>query len=77
MLKRLNKRLAEGRGIQLAVTTELAERIAKLGYHPEFGARPMNRLIQDKIESKIAKKILAGELERGDVIEIGPEELGG
>ena len=75
MLKRLNKRLNEGQGIQLLITKELAEKIAKLGYQPEFGARPMNRVIQDKIENKIAQKILKGEVRRGDIIEIKPEEI--
>ena len=75
MLQRLNRRLVHGRGIQFIITKELAEKIAQLGYHPEFGARPMNRVIQDRIENKIAKKILAGELNRGDAIEIKPEEI--
>lgn len=75
MLQRLNKRLAQGRGIQFIVTRELAEKVAGLGYHPEFGARPMNRVIQDKIENKIASKILAGELKRGDVIEMKPSDI--
>jgi ATP-dependent Clp protease ATP-binding subunit ClpC len=75
MLQRLNKRLNEGKGIQLIVTKELAGKVADLGYHPEFGARPMNRVVQDRIESKIAMKILKEELRRGDVIEIKPEEI--
>lgn len=75
MLKKLNRRLIEGRGIQFVVTQELAEKVAKLGYDPEFGARPMNRVIQDRIENKIAKKILQGDLKRGDVIEMGPKEI--
>ena len=75
MLQKLNKRLILGRGIQFIVTKELAEKVAKLGYYPEFGARPMNRVIQDRIENKIATKILRGELRRGDMIEIKPEEI--
>ncbi len=75
MLQRLNKRLMQGRGVQLMVTKELAEKVAELGYDPEFGARPMNRVIQDKIENKIAKKILSTEVRRGDIIEIKPEEI--
>jgi len=75
MLQKLNKRLVQGRGIQFVITEELAEKVAELGYTPEFGARPMNRVIQDRIENKIAKKILAGELRRGDAIEMKPEEI--
>jgi len=75
MLQRLNQRLLQGKGIQLVITQELAEKVAKLGYNPEFGARPMNRVIQDRIENKIAKKILSGELRRGDIIELKAEEI--
>ncbi len=75
MLQKLNKRLVEGKGIQFIVTKELAEQIAKLGYHPEFGARPMNRVIQDRVESKIATRILQGDLKRGDIIDLKPEEI--
>ena len=75
MLQRLNKRLAVGRGIEFVVTKDLAEKVAELGYNPEFGARPMNRVIQDRIENKIATRILAGDLKRGDVIEMKPEEM--
>jgi len=75
MLQKLNNRLMKGRGIQLMVTEKLAKKIAELGYDPEFGARPMNRVIQDKIENKIAAKILKGEAQRGDTIELNPQEL--
>jgi len=75
MLERLNRRLNKTQGVQLIITKELAQRVVDLGYSPEFGARPMNRVIQDKIESQIAKKILQGKLKRGDVIEIKPEEI--
>jgi len=75
MLERLNRRLNKTQGVQLIITRELAQRVVDLGYSPEFGARPMNRVIQDRIESQIAKKILQGKLKRGDVIEIKPEEI--
>jgi len=75
MLQRLSKRLSDGKGIRFIATKELTEKIAELGYHPEFGARPMNRVIQDRIESKIARRILEGGLKRGDVIEMKAEEI--
>ena len=76
MLNKLSKRLQEGMGIRLVVSHELVDKVAKLGYQPEFGARPMRRVIQDQIESQIAKKILEQGLKRGDFIEIKPEEIG-
>lgn len=75
MLNKLSKRLNEGMGIRLVVDHDLIEKVAKLGYKPEFGARPMRRVIQDKIESKIAKQILQKNLKRGDFIEIRAEEI--
>jgi ATP-dependent Clp protease ATP-binding subunit ClpC len=75
MLNKLSKRLNEGMGIRLVLSHELVEKVAKLGYKPEFGARPMRRVIQDKIESKVAKKILEEDLKRGDFIEIKAEEM--
>ena len=75
MLKKLNKRLMQGRGIRLMITKQLAEKVAELGYKPEFGARPMNRVIQDKIENQIAGKILRSELHRGDVAEIDLKQM--
>lgn len=66
----LNKRLASENKPTVAPTTELIKRIAELGYQPEFGARPMNRVIQDNVENKIAEAILSGRLKAGDVMEI-------
>lgn len=75
MLNNLSKRLLEGMGVQLIISPELVEKVAKLGYQPEFGARPMRRVIQDKIESQIAQRILTQNLKRGDFIEIKATEL--
>lgn len=44
---------------------ELYESVAREGFDPQFGARPMQRVIRDKIESIIAKKILEGEIQKG------------
>jgi ATP-dependent Clp protease ATP-binding subunit ClpA len=44
--------------------------LSKLGYDVKFGARPLRRLLQDRIENKIADRILAGELKRRDTLVI-------
>jgi ATP-dependent Clp protease ATP-binding subunit ClpC len=75
MMNNLSKRLYEGMGIRLVVNPDLVEKVAKLGYQPEFGARPMRRVIQDKIESKIAKEILEKNLKRGAFIEVKADEI--
>jgi len=77
MMNDLSKRLLEGMGIRLVVNPDLIEKIVELGYQPEFGARPMRRVIQDEIESRIAKIILEKNLKRGDFIEIKANEIGG
>ncbi|MBN1263765.1 MAG: ATP-dependent Clp protease ATP-binding subunit [Candidatus Pacebacteria bacterium] len=69
MLKQLNSRL-EKREIKVKISQKLLERIVELGYDPAFGARPMNRVIQDQIEDQVAQKILSGKLKKGDVVEI-------
>lgn len=69
MLKDLNQRLAK-KEVSVKITDELVEKVAKLGYKPALGARPMRRVIQDKIEDQIAQKILKGEVKRGQEIEI-------
>jgi len=77
MMNDLSKRLMEGSGIRLVINPDLIEKLVKLGYKPEFGARPMRRVIQDEVESRIAKKILEQSLKRGDFIEIHADEIGG
>lgn len=59
--------------IEFIITSELAERIADLGFDPEFGAREMKRVVQEKVENSIAKAILAGKIKAGDKIEIDPQ----
>lgn len=67
MLKGMKKRLL-AKGINLQADKQGVLKLAKAGYDPKFGARPLRRLLQDKIEDKIANKILAGELERRDTL---------
>ncbi len=77
MMNDLTKRLLDGTGVRLVVDPDLVEKIAKLGYKPEFGARPMRRIIQDEIESRVAKTILEQNLKRGDFVRISASEIGG
>ena len=74
MLLKLEARLKE-KGIKLVVTDELITSVAKEGMDPSFGARPMNRYIQEKIEAKVADKIIRGEINQGDTVQISPSEL--
>lgn len=67
MLKKIKKKLAL-KGIGLKADKDGVAILAHEGYDPKFGARPLRRLLQDKIEDNIANKILAGELKRRDTI---------
>jgi ATP-dependent Clp protease ATP-binding subunit ClpC len=72
LLGKLKKNLAE-KEIELVVTEDLKAKIADLGYDPTFGARSMQRVIQDKIGNVLATAILSGKIKRGGRIEIDPE----
>jgi ATP-dependent Clp protease ATP-binding subunit ClpA len=72
LLQKLKKNLAQ-KDIEFLITEPLKEKIVELGYDPKFGAREMRRVIQDKVENTLARALLAGQLKRGDKVEINPE----
>lgn len=59
------KRTAKGQGIELEFSGEVINRLAELGYVPEFGARELRRQIQNEIETPLAQEILSGNITRG------------
>jgi len=65
----LENQLAE-KGVQLAVDTAAREWLAQKGYDPQMGARPMARLIQDRIRKPLAEHLLFGELVGGGKVEV-------
>ncbi|MFA4957205.1 MAG: ATP-dependent chaperone ClpB [Candidatus Methanoperedens sp.] len=68
----LKKRLTE-RKIEISLTQSAKDFIAKTGYDPSFGARPLKRTIQQKILDPLAMKILDKEFAQGDSIEVDVE----
>ncbi|WP_455378458.1 ATP-dependent chaperone ClpB [Petrachloros mirabilis] len=64
-LERLRARLAERR-ITLSVSSAALRRLGERGYDPVFGARPLKRLIQQELETPIARQLVKGELRDGD-----------
>lgn len=64
------KRLLEVKGIGLKYDEQGVKKLAVLGFDPKFGARPLRRLIQEKIENEIANKVLANGLKRRDTVVI-------
>ena len=69
MLKDLFKRLAE-RELSIEVTDEVKDHLAEAGYSEAYGARPLRRLIQRKIEDMLAEEILSGKYSAGDTIRL-------
>jgi len=68
-LDHLRKRLSD-RHLKLSLTEKATQLLAEEGYDPAYGARPLKRVIQQRIENPIATKILAGEYSEGDTISI-------
>lgn len=67
MLDAIGKKLSE-RGIVLEVTPEGVASLAAAGFDPEFGARPLRRVIQDRVENAIAGLLLQNQVTRNDTI---------
>jgi ATP-dependent Clp protease ATP-binding subunit ClpB len=65
----LRKRLAEKR-IALDVTDAAKERLAREGFDPVFGARPLKRTIQRRIQDPLALRILEGDFAEGDTVRV-------
>lgn len=70
MLKGVAKDL-EARGVGLRVEDGALEALADVGFDPDFGARPMRRAIQDRVENKLAELILQNKLQRRDTVVLG------
>ncbi|MBI2588422.1 ATP-dependent Clp protease ATP-binding subunit [Candidatus Berkelbacteria bacterium] len=63
----LNQRMAD-RQIKIELTSLAKQKIARLGFNPEFGARALVRVLQDKVENLVAEKILREELKAGETL---------
>jgi ATP-dependent Clp protease ATP-binding subunit ClpA len=74
MLERLAKRLQE-KSLKLKITDELVNYLVKVGSDPAFGARPINRAIQDQVEEVIAKKLISGDILPGSEVILSEADL--
>ena len=66
---RLAGRLS-GRGISLRLDDQAADWLAVRGYDPQFGARPLQRVIQNAVQNPLAEALLAGRFGEGDIVEV-------
>ncbi len=67
------EKLAREKDITLTFSDSLLERLVKEGYDPEWGARPLKRVIEDRVQTYLAEKILSKEVVPGDSIELTEE----
>jgi ATP-dependent Clp protease ATP-binding subunit ClpB len=74
-LAHLRKRLAD-RGITLEVTTAAKDALAKEGYDPAYGARPLKRLIQREAQNPLAVALLEGKFKDGDTVRVDVDRKG-
>ncbi len=70
----LNKRL-EAQGIKIELTKGAYQALADKAYDPLYGARPLKRVINNAIETPVAKRIISGELKEGSVYKVGEKDL--
>ena len=75
-LGRLRKRLAERR-ITLVLSDAAKRHIVKVGYDPNYGARPLKRTIQKELETPLGRKILAGDIQDGQTVEVDFDDVRG
>jgi ATP-dependent Clp protease ATP-binding subunit ClpB len=75
-VKKLEQRLLERR-LQLKMTEKAKEWLAKEGFDPAYGARPLKRVIQKEIQDKLALKILEGKFKEGDTIAVDVDDRKG
>ncbi|MEM9885786.1 MAG: AAA family ATPase, partial [Bacteroidota bacterium] len=75
LLRSVEKMLAK-QGIVLKVSERAKNLLADLGYDPQFGARPMKRVLQKEVVNEISKHVLAGEFGAGDTIYVHADYVG-
>lgn len=69
LLGRLAQKLLE-KGIQLRWTAEAVSELVQIGYHPQYGARPLRRAIQDTVQDALAQVLLKEKIGRRDIVEL-------
>ena len=75
LIASLRKRLEE-KTLELEITPEAVEKIIDEGYDPLYGARPLKRYLQAKVETVIARAILSGDFGSGDKVVVGLDAAG-
>ena len=71
LLRSLEKRCREQMDIELKVRDSVKDYLAQESYDSKYGARPLRRAIQSKIEDALAEEILEGRIRKGDKVAVG------
>lgn len=74
-LNKLNIHLKKKYNLEIAITDELIKTIARKGHDPKFGVRPLDRVIQNEIETYVADILLLGNFPANRIIEIDPKNI--
>ncbi|MCB0063826.1 MAG: AAA family ATPase, partial [Caldilineaceae bacterium] len=77
LMAEISKRMEE-LGFSVELSDEAAKHLAEIGYDPNYGARPLRRLLQRRVENELSKRLLKGEYKTGDhvVIDYDPDAEG-
>lgn len=70
LLKNLENRCQEQMDIRLKITDSVKDYLAEAGFDSKYGARPLRRAIQTKLEDTLANEILEGKIKRGDTVKV-------
>ncbi|HAM95846.1 TPA: hypothetical protein DEP31_01450 [Candidatus Azambacteria bacterium] len=70
-LEKVVKKLYSDKKVKLEITLEAKKILAERGFDPQWGARPLKRLIQHLILDELAKKLISGKLKEGKKVEVG------
>ena len=73
MAQKVIKRVAV-QGVNLKITPAAIDTIAKKGYNPEYGARPLRRALQTEVEDRLSEALLSGELDSASQVTIGSQK---
>ena len=76
MLRSLNERLKD-RQLQVTLTPEAMERVIDQGFDPVYGARPLKRFLQSRVETLIARRIIAADIQPGQTLVVDVDAGGG
>lgn len=74
LLENLNRRLQKQLKLALRWTDKALDTLAEQGFDPNFGARPLRRLLSHTVETTLSKEIIKGDVKEGDIVEVGYQD---